>query len=106
MGGSAEAVSLANHTAPTLARALMTNIFTKCGAPKQLLTDRGPEFESELFAELMKWMKKDKIRTSPYEASTNGAVERFHVNDLKLLKGFPVSGDKRYICYHLDCYDK
>ena len=74
----AEAIPLSNHTAPTVARALMTHVFTRFGAPKQLLTDRGPEFESELFAELMKWMEIDKIRTSPYKASTNGVVERFH----------------------------
>jgi len=37
----AEAIPLRNHTAPTVARALLVHV----GFPLQLLTDRGPEFE-------------------------------------------------------------
>jgi transposase InsO family protein len=74
----AEAIPVANHTAPTVAQALMAHVFTKYGAPKQLLSDQGPEFEGELFSELMKWMDIDKIRCSPYRPSTNSACERFH----------------------------
>ena len=74
----AEAIPIANHTANTVARALMTHVFSRFGAPVHLLTDRGPEFESELFTQLMKWMEVDKLRTTAYQPSTNGAVERFH----------------------------
>ena len=74
----AEAIPIANHTAPTVARVLMVHVFSRFGAPRQLLTDRGPELESELFSHLMRWMKIDKLRTTPYKPSTNGVVERFH----------------------------
>ena len=74
----AEAIPLRNHTAPTVARALMVHVFSRFGAPRQLLTDRGPEFESELFQQLMSWMEIDKLRTTAYKPSTNGVVERFH----------------------------
>jgi len=74
----AEATPLSNHTAPTVAKALMVHVFTRYGAPRQLLTESGPEFESILFAELMKHMGIDKLRTIAYRASTNGVVERFH----------------------------
>ena len=74
----AEAIPLRNHTASTVARALMTHIISRFGCPKQLLSDRGSEFESELFTELMKWLEIDKLRTTAYQPSTNGAVERFH----------------------------
>jgi len=74
----AEAIPLRNHTASTVARALVTHVFTKFGAPLQLLTDRGTEFESELFQELMRWMEIDKLRTTAYRPSCNGVVERFH----------------------------
>jgi len=74
----AEAIPLKNHTAPTVARALMTHVFSRFGAPQQLLSDRGPEFQSELFVQLLKWMEIDKLNTSPYQPSTNGEVERFH----------------------------
>jgi len=48
----AEAIPLRNHTAPTVARTLMTHVFSQFGMPLQLLADRGPEFEGELFIEL------------------------------------------------------
>ena len=56
----------------------MTHVFSRFRAPLQLLTDRGSEFESELFTQLMEWMEIDKLRTTAYQPSTNGAVERFH----------------------------
>ena len=74
----AEAIPLRNHTAPMAARALMVHVFSKFGAPWQLLTDRGSEFESELFKELMRWMEIDKLRTTAFYPSCNGVVERFH----------------------------
>ena len=45
---------------------------------EEVLTDQGPEFGGELFLELCKALDIRKIRTSPYRASTNGMVERFH----------------------------
>ena len=42
------------------------------------LSDKGHEFESELFLQLIKWMEIDKPRTTAYKQSTNGVVERFH----------------------------
>lgn len=45
----AEAIPLRNHTAPTVARALMVHVFSRFGAPQQVLTNRGSEFESDLF---------------------------------------------------------
>jgi len=74
----AEAIPLRNHTAPVVARALMNHVFCRFGSPKQLLSDRGSEFESELFTELMRWMEIDKLRTTVFKPSTNGVVERFH----------------------------
>jgi len=73
-----EAIPLRNHTAPTVARALMVHVFSRFGAPQQLLTDRGTEFESQLFQELMRWMEIDKLRTTVFHPSCNGVVERFH----------------------------
>jgi len=74
----AEALPIANHTAPTVARALMTNVFSRFGAPRQILSDLGTEFQSNLFVELLQWMEIHQLRTTPYKPSTNGTVERFH----------------------------
>ena len=43
----AEAMPLSSHTAPAVARVLMTHVFSRFGVPRQLLSDQGPEFESE-----------------------------------------------------------
>ena len=72
------AIPLRCHTAPVVARALIIHVFSYFGAPIQILTDRGPEFESELFRELLRWMEIEKIRTTVFRPSTNGVVERFH----------------------------
>ena len=90
----AEAIPIANHTAQTVAKALMINVFVKFGVPLQLLSDRGPEFESELFSDLMKSMDIDKIRSSAYKPSTNGVVERFH-RTLNSMLGKVVSESQR-----------
>jgi len=74
----AETFALSNHTALTVAKVLVTQVFSKFGTPKQILSDQGPEFESELFKDVMKWLEIDKIRCSPYRPSTNSACERFH----------------------------
>ena len=74
----AEAILLRNHTALTVAPALMVNVFVKFSAPLQIFLDCGSEFESELFSELMKWMEIDELRTTAYQPSCNGMVERFH----------------------------
>jgi len=74
----AEAIPIRNHTAPVVARSLMIHVFSRYGVPFQLLSDRGPEFESELFTQLMKSLEIDMLRTTAYKPSTNGVVERFH----------------------------
>ena len=63
----AEAIPLPNHTAPTVARALMVHVISRYGVPLQLLTDLGIEFEfeSKLFTNLMQCLRVDKLRTTP-----------------------------------------
>jgi len=61
-----------------VARSLLVHVFSRFGMPLQLLSDRGPEFESELFSQLLKWLEIDKLRTTAYKPFTNGVAERFH----------------------------
>ena len=95
----AEAIALRNHTAASVARVLMIHVFSRFGAPIQLLSDQGREFASDLFAELMKWMGIDKLRTTAYQPSPNGAVERFHRTSNSMLEKI-VSESQR------DCDDR
>ena len=74
----AEAIPLRNKEAVTVARALSDVVFPRIGLPIQLLSDNGREFENALMFELCRLLGIEKLRTTAYKASTNGAVERFH----------------------------
>ena len=74
----AEAFPLRDHTAPSVAKMLVSEVISRFGCPKQILSDQGPEFNSQLLTELCKNLRIDKVRTPAYKASTNGAVERLH----------------------------
>ena len=74
----AEAFPISNHEATTVARVLIEQVIARFGVPLQILSDRGAEFESKLFAELCRVLGTDKIRTTAYKPSTNGMVERLH----------------------------
>ena len=93
----AEAIPLRNHTAPTVARALMVHVFNRLGMPLQLLSDRGPEFEGKLFSELCHWMGIDKVRTTAYRPATNGMVERYH-RTLNTILAKIINDDQRNWC--------
>ena len=41
-------------------------------------TDRGAQFESQLFTSLLKFLGSTRIRTTSYHPCANGLVERFH----------------------------
>ena len=68
-----------NQEVSTVAKILLDHVICLVGAPARILTDQGSNFESQLFRELCQAMGIAKVRTSPYKASTNGCVERFHL---------------------------
>ena len=74
----AEGIPLRNKEAVTVARALFDVVICRYGFPLQILSDNGKEFESGVLRELCRLTNIDKIRTTAYKPSTNGAVERFH----------------------------
>lgn len=73
-----EAVPMSNQEASSVAKALVETVIVRYGAPLQILTDQGSNFESQLFRELCKLLGIDKVRTSCYHPSGNGLIERFH----------------------------
>ena len=74
----AMAIPLRQHEAHTVAEAFVTHWVAVFGAPTAILTDRGPEFQSHLLADLCKILGVEKLRTTAYKASTNGGTERLH----------------------------
>ena len=73
-----ESIPLRNKEAVTVARALMDVVFSRMGLPLELLSDNGKEFDNSILKELCRLLGIEKIRTTVYKPSTNGAVERFH----------------------------
>ena len=73
-----EAVPLINITAKSVAFAFLHGWVSRFGIPLYLLTDRGAQFESELFTELSKLLGFHRLRTASYRPQTNSQIERAH----------------------------
>ena len=61
-------------------------LFSAYGLPMQLVSDNGPQFISEDFAQFMKSNGIKHIRCAPYHPASNGAVERLVQTFKKAMK--------------------
>jgi hypothetical protein len=75
--GFPEALPLKEIDSISVAEALMV-IFSRVGIPREILSDRGRQFVSQLMGELHKLLGVKPLFTTPYHPSGNGRVERFH----------------------------
>lgn len=66
------------HDRGTVARAFLANWVARFGVPAKITTDRGRQFESELFRKLSETLGIDHFKTSPYHPQANGQIERIH----------------------------
>ena len=73
-----EAIPIADITAQTVAWAFLTGWVARFGVPLQVFTDRGSQFESELFEQLASLIGFHRLRTTAYRPQCNGLVERAH----------------------------
>jgi cleavage and polyadenylation specificity factor subunit 1 len=73
----AEAFPMQDTTAKSVSYAFLQWI-SRFGVPLFVITDRGPQFESEFFSELSQLIGFHRLRTSSYHPQSNGQVERFH----------------------------
>lgn len=92
----AQAYYLRDATAVSVVQALL-NFSTHHGIPMTIVTDRGPEFNNQLFLEFIRLHKVQHHKTLAYAPNENGMVERLHstllehIRILKLYqKGEPV----------------
>ena len=72
-----EAVAMRSVDAEHVAEELV-RLFSRVGIPREILTDQGTNFTSELLAEMYRLLHIDGLRTSPYHPQTDGMVERFN----------------------------
>lgn len=73
-----EACPIPDITASTVASAFVSTWVSRYGCPSTVVTDRGRQFESSLFTELLHLLGTTRLRTAAYHPQSNGLVERFH----------------------------
>ena len=94
-----EAIPLKHIDAETVAEALW-EVWTHVGVPKEILTDMGTQFVSDLMKQVHKLLGTKPRTTTPYHAQANGLVERFNATLKQMLKRLCIDHPKdwdRYI---------
>ena len=80
-----EVMPLKRFTAPAVAEQLM-ELFSRHGVPKEILTDQGTNFTSQLLQELYKMLGVKPVWTTPYHPQMDGLVERFNQTLKQMLR--------------------
>lgn len=83
-----EVFAIPDQEAVTIARALVEGMFCRFGAPMELHSDQGRNFESAVFAEVCRLFGVSKTRTTPGYPQSDGMVERFNRTLLNALASF------------------
>ena len=73
-----EAIPMQDSTAETTLRSFLTSWVSRFGAPQNIITDRGVQFESTLWREAMTVLGTKRSRTTAYHPQSNGLIERVH----------------------------
>ena len=73
-----EAIPMTDITAETVAFSLVSGWIARFGVPSTISTDRGRQFESTLWTQLLRLLGCKRIRTTSYHPISNGIIERFH----------------------------
>ncbi|GFN82062.1 Pol polyprotein [Plakobranchus ocellatus] len=104
----AEAVSQRRITAKDVAEALFF-IFVSLGFPKEIQSDRGQQFMSNLLAEFNSLCNIKHFVSTPYHPQTNGIVERFHSTLKSMIRKrsreSPTEWNRLYLRHYLPTED-
>ena len=73
-----EALPMTDITAETVDLTFATGWIARFGVPLTITSDRGRQFESGLWASLMKLLGCKHLRTTSYHPIANGVIERIH----------------------------
>lgn len=72
-----EAVALKKIDSEAVAEALV-EMFSRVGIPKEILSDMGKQFTSDLMKEVGRLLSVKQLTTTPYNPACNGLVEKFN----------------------------
>eukprot|EP00253_Pinus_taeda_P028776 PITA_28776 len=70
-----EAKALFSATKHSIISCLYEDIFTRFGVPREIVTDQGSQFTSNMVKKLMEEYKVKHIKSTPYHPQENGQVE-------------------------------
>ena len=73
-----EAFPMPDMTADTVALTFTSGWIVRFGVPSTITTDRGRQFESQLWSKLLQLLGCKHLRTTAYHPIANGIIERFH----------------------------
>ena len=82
-----EAIPLRNISAKTVAKAIL-KYFTSFGIPKEIQSDRGTNFTSDLLRNVLRELGIRQTLSSAYHPESQGALERWHQTFKTMLKKF------------------
>ena len=80
-----EATPLPDQTAATTSDALLERWICRLDCPYSIHTDRGTNFESQIFANLLKKLEIDKTKTTAFLPQSNSVIERMNRTLLNML---------------------
>ncbi len=83
-----EAYALVDMSAQSVADELVTQFICRFGVPREIHTDQGSQFESDMFAYLCELLQITKTRTTPYHPQSDGMIERFNRTVVQMLSIF------------------
>ena len=63
-------------TAEGAAQLLLDNLYKRFGLPDRIISDRGPQFATRAFQEIMKLLGITSVLTTAYHPQSDGATER------------------------------
>ncbi len=88
-----EAIPLRKITAPVITRALV-KFFSTFGLPRIVQTDRGTNFLSKLFTQVLMTLKISHRVASAYHPESQGVLERFHQTLKSMLRKYCMETSK------------
>lgn len=66
----------------------LIQLFSRVGFPREIVTDQGTNFMSELLKQVYKLLGIRRVQTTPYHPQTDGLTERFNQTLKQMLRKF------------------